>query len=452
MIDTHCHIDMQEFDADRAEVIERAVAGGIEALVAVSSDAASILKVLEAAASHSAVYAALGLHPHNAKDFSDQLFDALVALARNPKVVAIGETGLDYHHDHCPRDVQRAVLERHAELAQLTGLPLIVHSREAQADTLDALKKCGVTNGVLHCFSGDADMAREVVSMGLCISIAGPVTYKKNDALREVVKIIPDQYLLLETDAPYLSPEPLRGRRNEPAFIFNTAQVVADVRGVTLDDIQRITTINAKRLFGIGHAPREGEIAYKIRNSLYLNITNRCPNRCSFCVRFKQDYVKGHYLHLLHEPSVLELQSAIGDLRDHDEIVFCGYGEPLIRLDTVTALAAWIKEKGGIVRINTNGQGSLIHGRDILPEFKGLVDRISISLDAHDEATYNRLCLPSMEGAYAAVLDFIKKARGVIPDVTVTVVDAHGVDIEKCRAIADELGVKFRLRHLDTVG
>jgi TatD DNase family protein len=443
---------MSDFDADRAQVMERAAAAGIEALVAVSSDAASILKVLELAASHKEVYAALGLHPHNSKDFSDDLFDELAVLARNPKVVAIGETGLDYHHDHSPRAVQRAVFERHAELAQLTELPLIVHCREAQTDTLDALKKCGVTNGVLHCFSGDEAMAREVVSMGLCISIAGPVTYKKNDAFREVVRKIPDDYLLLETDAPYLSPVPLRGRRNEPAFIFNTAQVVADVRGVTLEDIQRITTINAKRLFGIGRTPREGEIAYKIRNSLYLNVTNRCPNRCSFCVRFKQDYVKGHYLHLLHEPTIEELKSAVGDPRNYDEIVFCGYGEPLIRLKTVVALSAWLKEKGGIVRVNTNGQGNLIHGRDILPELNGLVDRISISLDAHDEAAYNRLCLPSQEGAYGAVLDFIKKARGTIPDVTVTVVDAHGVDIGKCRAIAEDLGVKFRLRHLDTVG
>jgi len=132
--------------------------------------------------------------------------------------------------------------------------------------------------------------------------------------------------------------------------------------------------------------------------------------------------------------------------------VFCGYGEPLVRLDSVAALSAWLKEKGGIVRINTNGQGNLIHGRDILPELKGLVDRISISLDAQDEATYDRLCLPSQEGAYGAVLDFIKKARSVIPDVTVTVVDATGVDVEKCRAIAVELGVNFRLRHMDTVG
>jgi TatD DNase family protein len=451
VIDTHCHIDMPDFDADRAEVIARAVAGGVEAMVAVSSNKASILKVLALAESHEAVYAALGLHPHDSKDFNDALFDELAALARGPKVVAIGETGLDYHYDHSPRGVQRAVFEKMAELARMTGLPLIVHSRQAAEDTLEVLKKCGVTRGVLHCFSGDEAMAREVVSLGLYISIAGPVTYKKSDALREAVKKIPDERLLLETDAPYLSPVPMRGRRNEPAFIFNTARVVAEARGVSPEDIRRITTVNARKLFGIGPAARS-EIAYRIRDALYLNLTNRCTNRCAFCVRFKQDYVKGHYLKLLREPSVEELKSAVGDPRDYTEIVFCGYGEPMMRLDAVAALSAWIKEKGGTVRINTNGQGNLIHGRDVLPELRGLVDSVSISLDAQDEETYDRLCLPERAGAYRAVLDFIRKARGVIPEVTVTVVDAPGVDVEKCRAIAEELGVNFRLRRMDAVG
>lgn len=452
IIDTHCHLDMKQFDPDRTEVIERARAAGIEAMITVGSDLEGTVSAMKLSGQYDFIYASIGIHPHDAKDFSDDIYMKLRQWSDNSKVVAIGETGLDYHYDHSPRQVQRDVFEKHLRLAGETGLPVIIHSREAQKDTIEILRRSGINRGVLHCFSGDMEMAEQVMSMGFYISIAGPVTFKKTVELKEIAGSIPDDYLLVETDAPYLSPEPFRGRRNEPAFIIETLKQIADLRKVSLEDVARITSLNAKRLFGIGTIPDRAEIAYKIRDSLYLNITNRCTNKCSFCMKFRSDYVKGHRLRLAHEPTEEEIKSAIGDPKEFKEIVFCGYGEPLQRLDTVKNIARWVKEMGGIVRINTNGHGNLIHKRNIVPELKGIVDSISISLDAHDEETYNRICKPAFTNAFIEILQFTKQAKEVIPEVVISVVTMEGVDIEKCRGIAEELGVPLRIRKLDVVG
>ncbi len=460
LIDTHCHLDMKEFDDDRAEVLERAKKAGIEAMITVGSDLEGTVRAMKLSGEYDFIYASIGIHPHDAKDFSDDIYRQLKEWAtplgkggqRGGKVVAIGETGLDYHYDHSPREVQKEVFEKHLRLAGEADLPVIIHSREAQRDTLEILRKSGMTTGVLHCFSGNREMAEEVMSMGFYISIAGPVTFKKAKELKEIAATIPDDYLLVETDAPYLSPEPFRGRRNEPAYILHTLKQIADLRGLSLEDMARITTLNAKRLFGFGSISEAAEIAYKIRDSLYLNITNRCTNKCSFCVKFRSDYVKGHRLRLSHEPSEEEIKNAIGDPKKFREIVFCGYGEPLQRLETVKNIAGWVKELGGRVRINTNGHANLIHKRNVVPELRGIIDSISISLDAHDKETYNKICKPAYEDAFNEIIKFTRQAREVIPEVHVTVVNMKGVDIAKCRAIAKDLGVSLRIRELDVVG
>jgi TatD DNase family protein len=337
-------------------------------------------------------------------------------------------------------------------MAREVGLPAIIHSREAKEDTLAIIRESGVDKGVLHCFSGDMDMAEKAMAMGFYISIAGPVTFKKAKRLREIAGAIPDDYLLVETDAPYLTPEPFRGRRNEPSYLVNTVRAVAEIRGITPEDLARITTLNAKRFFRIGELSERGEIVYKIRDNLYLNITNRCTNECAFCIRYHSDYVKGYNLRLSAEPAADDISEAIGDPSQYREVVFCGYGEPLLRLDLVKNVSAWIKQNNGRVRINTNGHGNLIQGRNILPELKGIVDSISVSLDAHDEETYNRICRPVFKNAFNGVLDFIREAKKYIPQVQVTVVTLEGVDIERCRKIAEDLGVGFKVREFDVVG
>ena len=481
LIDTHCHLEMGAFDQDRDEVIQRARDAGIEAMITIGSDLEGNIGGLELSGKYDFIYSSVGFHPHDAKDFTEEIFNQIKEWAKKyriqhvaysvkeanpslptelrtlnfelvPRVVAIGEIGLDYHYDNSPREIQREVFMKQLIFAKEINLPVVIHSREAKKDTLDIVRESGVRKGVFHCFSGDMDMAEKAMRMGYYISIAGPVTFRNAKKLKEVAEAIPDDYLLIETDAPYLTPEPLRGKRNEPSYIIHTAKAVAELRGVALEDISRITTLNAKRLFRIGQVQAEGEIAYRIRDSLYLNITNRCTNKCSFCIRFHSDYVKGHKLRLAGEPTEEELKKAIGDPEQYQEIVFCGYGEPMLRLDLIINLAAWIKQHNGRVRINTNGHGNLIHGRNLLPELEGLIDSVSISLDAHDEETYNTICKPAFKNAFQGIIEFIKEAKKFIPDVQITVVELNGVDIEKCRKIAGELGVELRLRKLDVVG
>lgn len=453
LIDTHCHLEMIRLDEDRSAVIERAFASGLEAMITVASDPDSNRLALAIAESSKNIYCSLGVHPHEARLLTDEIKSGIKALAGNAKVVALGETGLDYHYDHSPRDVQRDAFMWHLSLAAETGLPVIIHSREADQDMMKILKASPPRRAVLHCFSGSPELLDLAREMGIYVSVAGPVTFKKNaEDLRESVKHIPDELLLVETDSPYLAPVPRRGKRNEPAFVAHTAREIAALRGVSFEDIARITTVNAMKLFGIGKMPGGDNVAYRIRNSLYLNVTNRCSNRCSFCVRYRSDFVKGHNLSLSREPSEEEVLAAIGDPGDYDEIVFCGYGEPTMRLELVKTVAARVKEMGGRVRLNTNGHGSLINGRNIVPELKGLVDEVSVSLDAQDAGTYKKICEPALDGSFEAVLDFLRASSGTLPSVKATVVDMDGVDVEACRKLAGSLGAELRVRHFDVVG
>jgi TatD DNase family protein len=305
----------------------------------------------------------------------------------------------------------------------------------------------------MHCFSGDVAMAKTAIEMGFSISLAGPVTFPKAESLREVVRQIPIEHMLIETDAPYLAPQPVRGKRNEPAFVRHVAEAIAQIKGLSFDDVARITSFNAMQLFGIGKISERGQITYPIRNSLYLNITNRCTAACTFCVRYHTDFVKGHNLRLGAEPTAEAVIQEIGDPRRYAEIVFCGYGEPLLRLDVVKAVAAEVKRLGGRVRIDTNGHANLIYKRNVLPELAGLVDAVSVSLNAQDAELYHKIT-QSQFGieTYEAVKEFIREAKKYIPDVTATVVSLPEVDIDACRKIADGLGVKFRAREYNVVG
>jgi TatD DNase family protein len=321
--------------------------------------------------------------------------------------------------------------------------PLQILSRNGRPDL----------GGVMHCFSGDLEMAKKLIEMGFSLSVAGPVTFPRAEALREVVRQVPIEHLLVETDAPYLAPQPVRGKRNEPAFVRYTAEAVAKIKGLSYDDVVRITGFNAMQLFGIGTMPEHGQITYPIRNSLYLNITNRCTAACTFCVRYHTDFVKGHNLRLGEEPTAEELIAQIGDPERYAEIVFCGYGEPLLRLDVVKAVAAEVKRRGGKVRIDTNGHANLIHRRNVLPELAGLVDAVSVSLNAQNAELYEKISQPKFGiETYESVKEFIREAKKYIPDVTATVVSLPEVDIDASRRIAEELGAKFRVREYNVVG
>ncbi|MBI4496178.1 MAG: YchF/TatD family DNA exonuclease [Deltaproteobacteria bacterium] len=446
---------MKDFDRDRDRVIARARAAGVSRIITVATTVPEAHRALEIAARNEAVFAAIGLHPHEVKAVSGGEYEELRQLSREKKVVAFGEIGLDFYRNHSPRDVQVARFRELLRLGKDLDLPLIIHDREAHEEILRILEEegPGPWKGVFHCFSGDLEMARRVLALGFFISIPGTVTFRKSILQQEVVRSVPLESILLETDAPYLTPEPHRGKRNEPAFILHTAEKVAAIKGLTLKDVARITSVNARLLFGVGEEIPQGEIAYPIRHSLYLNLTNRCSNRCTFCAKNKSTMVKGHDLKLEREPTASELLKAVGDPTRYREIVFCGFGEPLLRLETVKEVAAGLKKRGARIRIDTDGQANLVHGRNILPELGGLVDALSVSLNAENAEKYHRLCRsPFGPEGFRGVLEFLAEAKKVIPRIVATVVDMPGVDVEACRRLAGELGVEFKVRPFDDVG
>jgi TatD DNase family protein len=260
LIDTHAHLDFSKFDGDRPAVIERARAAGVAAIVNVGTDLASSHRAVDLAEQYECVYAAVGVHPHDAKKLDGATLAQLRELAQNPKVVAVGEIGLDYYRDLSPRDVQRRAFQAQLAWAAKLGKPVIIHDRDAHGEILEALTHwaAGLGDsilagrmGVLHTFSGDLDMAREAIELGFYISISGPVTYRNARQLPDIVRALPLERLLVETDCPFLAPEPYRGKRNEPAYTRLVAERIAKLRGISLDELARATTANARRLFGL---------------------------------------------------------------------------------------------------------------------------------------------------------------------------------------------------------
>ncbi|MDO8955342.1 MAG: TatD family nuclease-associated radical SAM protein, partial [Deltaproteobacteria bacterium] len=429
---------------------------GVRHIITVATTIPDVHKALDIAQKNESVFLSIGIHPHEAKDIREGDYAELRSLSKEKKVVAFGEIGLDFYRNHSPRQVQLARFRELLRLGKDLQLPIILHDRDAHEEILKILKEegNGRWRGVFHCFSGDVPLAKKVIQMGFFISIPGTVTFSKATTQQEVVRCIPLEKILLETDCPYLAPEPYRGKRNEPAFIRNTAEKVASLKSLSFEDVCRITSLNARALFGIGEELPKGKIVYPIRNSLYLNLTNRCSNLCTFCAKKASYVVKGHDLELSREPSAEELVQAVGDPQRYQEIVFCGFGEPLLRLETVKTVAAELKKKGARVRIDTDGQANLVYGRNILPELKGLVDAVSVSLNAESPEKYQRLCRsPFGEESFHGILDFIREAKKVIPEVVATIVAMPGVDVEACRRLAEEeLGVKFKRRAYDEVG
>jgi TatD DNase family protein len=253
LFDTHAHLDQADFDADRAEVVARARAAGVESVISIGTTAATSAICVRLAAEYPGVYAAVGMQPNYIAEAELGDWDRIVSLATEPGVVAIGETGLDRHWDFTPFDVQQDYFDRHIRLAAERGLPFVVHMRDCDEDILVMLREAyarGALCGVMHSFTGGATMAEECLAMGLHVSFAGMVTYKKSDELRAVAAIVPDDRILIETDAPYLSPEPVRKiKRNEPAHVRYTAELLAKVRGVNIEAFAAQTTANARRLF-----------------------------------------------------------------------------------------------------------------------------------------------------------------------------------------------------------
>jgi len=253
LFDTHTHYDDELFKEDRHETIMRAYNSGVRLIVNASQDISTSVESIALSQKYDFIYAAVGIHPHNSGMISTKAAGTLEGLASHRRVVAIGETGLDYYYENSPRDSQKTWLKIQLALARNLNLPVIIHDRDAHEDILKIIREEPVKDagGVFHCFSGSVEMAKELIDHNFYISIGGPVTFKNAKRAVEVVKAVPDDRLLIETDCPYLTPEPYRGKRNESGYIRFVAEKIAEIKGVSFEEIARITTENAKRLFRI---------------------------------------------------------------------------------------------------------------------------------------------------------------------------------------------------------
>jgi TatD DNase family protein len=253
LVDSHCHLDFEAFEADFDGVLSRAAAAGVDTMVTICTRLSEFAKIRSIAEAHSNIWCSLGVHPHEAAGEGVDVPDRLVALSDHPRVVGIGETGLDYYYEHSPRAAQQVSFRGHIAAARATGLPLIVHTRDADDDTMDILEtehlENGPVSGLIHCFSASSDLAERALALGFYLSFSGIVTFRRAEAVQAVAKATPLDRLLVETDAPYLAPVPHRGKRNEPAFARYTAAFVAKLRETTFDELAAATTENFYRLF-----------------------------------------------------------------------------------------------------------------------------------------------------------------------------------------------------------
>ena len=260
LVDSHCHLDFESFDGDRAETLARAGAAGVGLMVTICTHVSRFSDILALAESDPRLYCSVGIHPHQVAEEARTDADALVGLAAHPKVVGIGETGLDYFYDTSPRDDQKASFRVHIDAARRTGLPLIVHSRDADDDMIEILRDetgQGAFPCVMHCFSSSRALAEAALELGAYISLSGIVTFRNAEDLRDIVRDVPLDRLLVETDSPFLAPIPNRGKRNEPAFVVHTAQCGADLKGVSVEDFTQITTDNFFKLFDKATRPTD---------------------------------------------------------------------------------------------------------------------------------------------------------------------------------------------------
>jgi TatD DNase family protein len=255
-IDSHAHIEMEDFDSDREAMIRRALDAGVEIIVAVGNgdlSKDSHAKAFQVAEKHPFIFTTVGVHPHEARLLDPEMYARLCDLASHEKVIAWGEIGLDYHYDNSPRDTQRDAFRRQLQMARERRLPAVIHTREAEEETLAILKDEWETSGlpgIIHCFTGTRAFAERAVEFGFYISFSGVVTFKKAEDLRETAKRLPVERLLIETDSPFLAPVPFRGRRNEPAYVVETARRIAEIRDLPVEEIGRITSANFRRVFG----------------------------------------------------------------------------------------------------------------------------------------------------------------------------------------------------------
>ncbi len=447
--DSHAHLHDAKFERDIERVLDRARVAGVTRVITLGDNLASSRRAFSLSQRAPEVLAAVGVHPHAAAEWNGDSEKVLRELADSRRVVAIGEIGLDYHHHKFGHDKQRDVFRRQLAIARDLHLPVSMHCRESYADLIEDLRteRGPEIGGVCHCFSGTLADARAFVEMGFVLGVGGTITYPNAGELRDVIKAIGIQHIILETDAPYLAPQSKRGRRNEPANLPIAAKALAQLLGETYRDVARVTTYNTERAFKLSrdHAP---ESVYVIANQIHVNLTNLCTNNCDFCLRHGDGYYRGHKVRLDSAPHVEEIMRlAFQDGYEvYHELVFSGLGESFFRLEEIVRIATAAKEKGKRTIVQTNGQGLLLHGPELWTKLGNSIDEFSVSLNAPDRDTYNALCHPGdPEHAFPAVLEFVRQARDRGFKVVLTAMKLPEVDLGATRALAAELGLPLQV-------
>lgn len=448
-IDTHAHLFYENYNEDRELVIHRAATEGVHAILVPATDLKTSEFVYELVKKHDFIYGAVGVHPHETKNWNKSILPKIEALSRHERIVAIGEIGLDYHYDFSPREKQIEAFRDQIELALKLDLPIIVHNRESDKDMMDIIRSyCGSgLKAQFHCFNGSLEDAHELINMNHYISFTGNITFNNADSLREIIANVTLDNLLLETDSPFMAPIPYRGKRNEPAYVKHIAEKISEIHQLPVEEIARITSFNTFKLFGIGKI-KDTSFTYQIGESLYVNITNRCNADCVFCQRKKDTLIQGYNLRMSksEEPPAQVYIDEIGDPLRYKEIVFCGYGEPTIRWDVVKQVARYVKECGGVTRLNTNGHGNYINKRDITPELKGLIDIVSISLNTADPRQYAELMRLETR-MFNEMINFARNSKKYVERVAMSVVSLDSVNVERARQVVEEkIGAEFRVR------
>jgi TatD DNase family protein len=401
---------------------------------------------LELARSNHSIYAAAGIHPGESGGISIDDMEQIVQLLLEPSVVAVGETGMDLYHSTKGVEEQRVLFQQHLRMARAFGLSLIVHSRMAENEVLEVLDGEEEIPVILHCYTGPSELAISAAERGYYIGFAGPLTYPGNGELRRLAAELPPDRILTETDAPFLSPQPVRGRRNEPAYLAYTVEVMAETLGMSLHDTVSLLWNNSIRALGLEQGIRT-DLVYRMYGNIYMNITGMCTNHCRFCIRDRTDGLGGYHLRHDMEPDEERLREIVNLLPASrgDELVFCGYGEPTMRPALLRELARSASARGYATRLNTNGTCLLWMDEDRAREMLESFNSVSISLNASSEEEYNRICRPESSSAWRALLSFIDFA-GENRNLRLTAVRYPGVDVKAVKEMAASMDVELRVR------
>lgn len=446
LFDTHCHLHFDDFRPDLEAVVDRAFDECVRGILVPSVDLSSSIRSSSIARDFG-LWSAAGFHPNHLEEATELAFKELTGLSLLPQAAAVGETGLDFYRDRFPRDVQTRWFQKHIDLSRDLALPLVVHSRGAEAAVLDVLPVNPGFPVILHSWCGSEEVTSRAVKRGFYFGVTGAVTYRNSEMARNL-GLIPREMVLAETDAPFLPPVPHRGGRNEPALTTLTAARIAREWSISVGEALGILWDNSLRAFRLSPGNRRTHLVYPMDGKLYVNITGMCNASCCFCIRNRQDGLEGYNLRHGTEPSREAVLCALSvtDPAGYDEVVFCGYGEPTMRPGLLCESAEKARSAGGRTRLNTNG---LCLGHMTLPETEAMLgrfDRVSVSLNASGAAEYARLCPGASAFGWENLMGFVRLVKQLAIPALLTAVEGSGADIPKVRALAGRLELPVLIR------